>query len=185
LQNIDIVHDTSSNFTGWTIASVAKKLNEININVSLSHQKPFPGLNLLSNYQFEKRFVKIFPNGDIQGGMCRMIASLIDFSFIRSLVAHRYSDKGPPCYDPPSLFLLDLFRHIDDYKEMSRFCEVLRDQNRGRSYRMLAGINTDIPCESTFSNFRARLGVSLYDEIFQQCSCIRVDDVIDKVHPVK
>jgi hypothetical protein len=131
-----------------------------------AHQKPFPGLNLLSNYLFEKRFVKIFPNGDIQGGMCRLIASLIDFSFIRSIVAHRYSDKGPPCYDPPSLFLLDLFRHIDDHKDMSRFCEILRDEQRGRSYRMMAGINDHIPCEGTFSNFRARLGKSLYNEIF-------------------
>ena len=150
----------------FTIVSVAKKLNKININVALSHQKPFPGLNTLSSYQFEKRFVKIFPNGDIQGGMCRLITSLIDFSFIRSLVAHRYSNKGPPCYDPPTLFLIDLFRHIDDYKEMSRFCEILRDEHRGRSYRMMAGINDNIPCEGTFSNFRARLGVSLYNEIF-------------------
>jgi hypothetical protein len=203
----------------FTIASVAKKLNEININVSLSHQKPFPGLNLLSNYRFEKRFVKIFPNGDIQGGMCRMIASLIDFSFIRSIVAHCYSDKGPPCYDPPSLFLLDLFRHIDDHNDMSRFCEILRDEHRGRSYRLLAGIDSHIPCEATFSNFRARLGATLYNEIFhvlvgvfhrlemitfnilahdgtlyptwarykgctyfcELCSCITVDDVIDKV----
>jgi hypothetical protein len=98
--------------------------------------------------------------------MCRLIASLIDFSFIRSIVAHRYSDKGPPCYDPPSLFLLDLFRHIDDHKDMSRFCEILRDEQRGRSYRMMAGINDHIPCEGTFSNFRARLGKSLYNEIF-------------------
>jgi hypothetical protein len=151
--------------------------------------------------------------------MCRLITSLIDFSFIRSLVAHCYCDKGPPCYDPPSLFLLDLFRHIDDHKEMSRFCEILRDQYRGRSYRMLAGINAHIPCEATFSNFRARLGTSLYNEIFHvlvgifhrlemitfnilahdgtlyptwarykgctyfcdQCSCIRVDNVIGKV----
>jgi hypothetical protein len=203
----------------FTIASVAKKINKININVALSHQNPFPGLNLLSNYQFEKRFVKIFPNGDIQGGMCRLIASLINFSFIRSLVAHCYSDKGPPCYDPPSLFLLDLFRHIDDHKEMSRFCEILRDEHRGKSYRLLAGIHAHIPCEATFSNFRARLGTTLYNEIFHvlvgifhrlemitfnilahdgtlyptwarykgctyfcdQCSCIRVDDVIGKV----
>lgn len=33
----------------------------------------FPNINL-------KRFVKIFPNGGIQGGYCRMITSLIDFS---------------------------------------------------------------------------------------------------------
>jgi hypothetical protein len=206
--------------TKFTINTISKKLNTINVNILLSHQKPFPGLNFLSRYRFKKRFVKIFPNGDIKGGMCRMVASLIDFSFIRSLVADCYSDKGPPCYDPPSLFLLDLSRHIDGYKDMSRFCEVLRDQDRGRSYRQLSGISTDnIPCEATFSNFRLRLGQSRYNEIFHilvdifhqlemitfnilahdgtlyptwarykgctyfcgQCSCITVEDVIEKV----
>jgi hypothetical protein len=151
----------------FTIATVAKKLNKININVSLSHQNPFPNLNLLSHYRFKKRFVKIFENGDIQGGMCRMIASLIDFSFIRSLVADRYSGIGPPCYDPPSLFLLELFRFIDGHQNMSRFCEVLRDDDRGRSYRQLAGIAPDnIPSEGTYSHFRKRLGGLRYNEIF-------------------
>jgi hypothetical protein len=204
----------------FTIASVAKKLNQININVSLSHQNPFPNLHLLSHYRFKKRFVKIFPNGDIKGGMCRMIASLIDFSFIRSLVADCYTTIAPPCYDPPSLFLLELFRFIDGYKEMNRFCQLLRDEDRGRPYRQLAGITPDnIPCEATFSHFRKRLGASRYNEIFHvlvdifhqlqmitfkvlahdgtlyptwarykgctyfcdQCSCITVDDVIEKV----
>ena len=149
-----------------------------------------------------------------------MIASLIDFSFIRSLVADCYTTIAPPCYDPPSLFLLDLFRYIDGYKEMSRFCEVLRDEDRGRSYRQLAGITPDnIPCQGTFSHFRDRLGASRYNEIFHvlvtifhqlemitfnilahdgtlyptwarykgctyfcdQCSCITVEDVIEKV----
>lgn len=151
----------------FTISKIAKRLNKINTNVSLSHQKPFPGLNFLSRYHFKKRFVKIHPNGDIKGGMCRMIASLIDFSFIRSLVADCYGSVGPPCYDPPSLFLLDLFRYIDGYKEMSRFCKVLRDKDRGRSYRQMAGIKNDlIPCEATFSNFRARVGPGRYNAIF-------------------
>jgi len=150
----------------FTIASVAKRLNKINIDVSLSHQNPFPNPNLLSRYRFEKRFVKLSPNGDIKGGMCRMIASLIDFSFIRSLVADSYSLYGPPCYDPPSLFLLDLFRYIDGYPNMSRFCEILRDEDRGRSYRQLVGLNANIPCEATFSNFKLRLGQSRYNEIF-------------------
>jgi hypothetical protein len=150
----------------FTIASVSKKLNKININIALSHQKPFPNLNRLSHYRFKKRFVKILPNGDIKAGMCRMITSMIDFSFIRSLVANRYSNKGPPCYDPPSLFLLDLFRYIDGYKDISRFCEILRDEQRGSSYRQLAGLDAKIPCEATFSNFKARLTASHYNEIF-------------------
>jgi hypothetical protein len=154
-------------FEKFTINNVSRKLNEINPQISLSHQKPFPNTSLLSQYQFKKRFVKILPNGGIQGGYAKMIVSLIDFSFIRSLVAHRYSAKGPPCYDPPSLFLLDLFRYIDSYQNMSKFFEVLWDQDRGRAYRTYAGISPEnIPCEGTFSNFRGRLGEHLYNEIF-------------------
>jgi len=156
-----------SSLKKFTISNVSKKLNEINFKISLSHQKLFPNLHLLSNYRFKKRFVKIFSNGDIQGGYCRIITSLIDFSFVRSLVAHRYSIIAPPCYDPPSLFLLDLFRYIGGYTEMSKFCELLRDKDRGRAYRTYAGISMDnIPCEGTFSYFRDRLEESLYNEIF-------------------
>jgi hypothetical protein len=151
----------------FTIANVSKKLNEININISLSHQKSFPNMSLLSTYRFKKRFVKINGNGDIQGGYCRMITSLIDFSFIRSLVANCYSPYGPPCYDPPSLFLLDLFRYIDSHQDMGHFLCVLRDEDRGRAYRTYTGVSMEhIPCEGTFSIFRARLGESVYNEIF-------------------
>jgi hypothetical protein len=151
----------------FTVNHISKKLNKINFKISLSHQKPFPNLSLLSHYNFKKRFVKIMPNGDIQGGYARMIISLIDFSFIRSLLAHRYSVKGPPCYDPPSLFLIDLFRYLDGYQNMTHFLELLRDKERGRAYRKYAGISmNNIPCEGTFSNFRARLGENLYNEIF-------------------
>ncbi len=96
-----------------------------------------------------------------------MITSLIDFSFIRSLVADCYSEYGPPCYDPPSLFLLDLFRYIDGFQNMSRFLKHVRDDDHGRPYRLHAGISMNsIPCEGTFSIFRARLGENLYNEIF-------------------
>ncbi len=124
-------------------------------------------MSLLSTYRFKKRFVKIFENGDTQGGYCRMIVSLIDFSFIRSLVAECYSPYGPPCYDPTSLFLLDLFRHIASHQDMSHFLEILRDKDQGRAYRTYAGISMEnIPCEATFSNFRIRIGEVLYNEIF-------------------
>lgn len=92
---------------------------------------------------------------------------LIDLSFIRSLVAHSYSAKGPPCYDPTSLFLIDLFRYVDGYQNMSRFLELVHDQDRGRAYRTYAGIGMNhLPSEGTFSNFRIRLGHDLYNEIF-------------------
>ena len=151
----------------FTINTVSKKLNEINIKISLSHQKPFPNLTLLSHYQFKKQFIKILPNGYIQGGMCRMIVSLIDFSFIRSIVADHYSAAGPGVYDPVSLFLLDLFRYIDGYQYMKRFVEILHDKDRGRAYRAYSGISMkDVPCEATFSFFRTHVGQDRYNEIF-------------------
>jgi len=150
----------------FNISNVSKKLNEINIRTPITNYEPFPRHALRSNYMFKKRFVKILPNGDIQGGFAKLITSLISFSFIRSLVAHCYSIKGPPPYDPVTIFLLILFRYIDRHQNMDKFLEVLRDEDRGRAYRRYAGICEDIPTKGTVSNFKAKLGAGLYNEIF-------------------
>jgi len=150
----------------FNISSVSKKLNKINVTISAANYAPFPCLVLLSNYVFKKRFVRILPNGDIQGGFAKMVTSLINFSFIRSMTASCYNIKSPPAYDPVSLFLLELFRYIDRHQNMDKFLEVLRDKDRGRAYRRYAGICEDIPTKGTFSNFKARLGAGLYNEIF-------------------
>ena len=150
----------------FTLDNVTQKFNEINPEISLSHNTPFPNLSLLSHYGFKKRPINILPNGDIEGGFAKMLTSLIDFSFIRSLTAHCYSIKAPPCYDPPSIFLTDLFRYMDGFQYMSQFLKVVRDEERGAAYRDYAGFSDRIPCEGTFSNFRARLGECLYIDIF-------------------
>lgn len=150
----------------FNISSISKKLNTININNSAANDKPFPCPVLLSNYVFKKRFVKILLNGDIQGGFTRMLCSLIDFSFVRSMCASCYSVKSPPAYDPVSLFLLELFRYIDRHQNMDQFLGVLRDKDRGRAYRMYAGLFENIPTKGTFSNFKARLGEKRYNDIF-------------------
>ncbi|MBU2455624.1 MAG: hypothetical protein KJ668_20140 [Proteobacteria bacterium] len=150
----------------FTISSVSKQLNTINFKTSAANNIPFPCLVLLSNYVFKKRFVKILLNGDIQGGFAKMISSLIDFSFVRSICASCYSIKSPPAYDPPSLFLLELFRYIDRHQNMDQFLEVLRDNDRGRAYRIYAGLDKHIPTKGTFSNFKARLGEIRYNAIF-------------------
>lgn len=50
---------------------------------------------------------------------------------------------------------------------MDRFLKDLRDKDKGRAYRAYAGIDMDhIPTKGTFSNFKARLGEGLYNEIF-------------------
>ena len=151
----------------FCIGNISRKLNEINLKANIAHNTPLPCLVLLSNYRFKKRFVKILPNGDIQGGYTNMIASLIDFSFIRSLCAPCYSIKSPPAYDPPSIFLLELFRYVDGHNSMDKFLEVLRDKNRGRHYRSRVGLCMgNIPTKGTFSYFKNKLGANRYNKIF-------------------
>jgi hypothetical protein len=95
-----------------------------------------------------------------------MVSSLIDFSFIRSIVAHKYRLAGV-AYDPVSLFMLELFTRLEKFSDMKSFTNVLRDPVRGRLYRLYVGISEEhIPCEATFSNFKARLGEELYNRIF-------------------
>ena len=109
--------------------------------------------------------VKILPKGYFN--KARLVTSLIDFTFIRSLVANIYSKEGGNCYDPVSLFLCDLFRWLEGFRWMKDFCRVLHHKYNGASYRLYAGISDErIPCEADFSNFRARIGETRYNAIF-------------------
>ena len=152
----------------FSIGRVINKLNHIHCQISSEHQIPFPKPEAfwLSKYLYERRYIRIHSDGRIEGGLSRFVSSMINFSFIRSLVAHKYSLVGI-AYDPVSLFLLELFRYIEKYSDMKAFVEVLRDGDRGRHYRLYAGISfKDIPCEATFTNFKDRLGEELYNQIF-------------------
>jgi len=156
------------NLMPFSIGRVINKLNHIHCRISAEHQNPFPKPEIfwLSRYVYERRYIRIYSDGRIEGGRSRFVSSLVDFSFVRSLVAHKYSLVGI-AYDPTSLFLLELFRHIEKYSDMKSFVEVLRDGDRGRHYRLYAGISfEDIPCEATFTNFKDRLGEDLYNQIF-------------------
>ncbi|MCD6318662.1 transposase, partial [Candidatus Aerophobetes bacterium] len=122
----------------------------------------------LSHYQYKRRYIEITPNGEIVGGLSRMFVSLIDLSFTRSLVADVYGKRGYHCYDPASMFCLDISRIIDGYKHTKSFCRVLRDPQRGLHYWAYAGlVKEHIPSGDDFSNFRARCGGEKYREILQ------------------
>ena len=109
--------------------------------------------------------MKVLPNGYFN--KARLVTSLIDFTFIRSLVADIYSKEGGNCYDPVSLFLCDLFRWLEGFRWMKDFCRVLHHKYNGASYRLYAGISDErIPCEAEFSYFRAHLGEARYNAIF-------------------
>jgi len=97
-----------------------------------------------------------------------MFISLIDLSFTRALVANIYGKRDYHCYDPASMFCLEISRVIDGYKDTKSFCRVLRDPQRGLHYWAYAGLTKEhIPSGDDFSNFRAKCGGEKYREILQ------------------
>ncbi|MBS3907720.1 MAG: hypothetical protein KGZ49_11865 [Syntrophaceae bacterium] len=147
-----------------------RKLNEIRIAINLQHQQPFPKSKnrLLSRYCFVPRRIKINPSREIAGGLSRFVTSLIDFSFVRSICASAYSSVGGHAYDPVSLFLLELFRYLEKFPDLKTFLSTVRDQEKGKHYRLYAGISPSrIPCEADFTHLKDRLGEGLYIEISQ------------------
>jgi hypothetical protein len=100
--------------TQFSIDTIIAKLKEINPAINWAHAKPFPKeeSRWLSRYQFHPRFVHVNDDGSVRGGLSQLVTSLIDFSFVRSVAADAYSIYGAPCYDPVSLFVLDLFRYL-------------------------------------------------------------------------
>jgi hypothetical protein len=144
------------------------KLNRIRVRIQQKHFRPFPKPEIfwLSKYSFEHRYIRIEEGGRIVGGLSRFVSSLVDFSFVRSLVADRYGVAGI-AYDPVSLFLLQLFCYLEKFPDMKTFLEALRDRDKGRNYRLYAGIRyPHVPCEATFTNLKIRLGEELYQQIF-------------------
>jgi len=155
--------------TQFSIANIITRLKEINTAISCAYRKPFAKEEdrWLSHYRFRRQFVAVDDDGSVQGGLSQLVASTIDLSFVRSISADAYSIFGGSCYDPVSLYVLDLFRYLDKIPDVKHFCEILRDPVRGQSYRGFAGLQQDrIPCRATFTNFRARLGEDRYEEIF-------------------
>jgi len=150
------------------VSSIVKKLNRIHFHINSKYNRPLPKPRSfwLSEYTYKRRYIKVHPDGRIAGGLSRFVSCLVDFSFIRSIVSHKYSSMGF-AYDPVSLFLLELFRYLEKYPDMKSFIEVVRDRERGEHYRLYAGIQyPNLPCQATFTNLKDRLREKLYNQIF-------------------
>lgn len=155
----------NKNLSLYSLSRVLERVKPINDEINQRFYRPFPkplGF-MLSKYEYRRRYIDVSDQGYYSKS--KLVSSLFDWSFVRSLVAHKYSLFGPNCYDPPSIFLLDLFRELDNFSSTAKFHNTLSDPNEGRAYRTYAGINNSIPCQGTFSNFRNRLGPELYDAI--------------------
>jgi hypothetical protein len=120
---------------------------------------PFPKApdRWLSHYQFRPRPLEFTAVGEVEGGLSWLIGSTIDVSFTRALFAPYYSREGGHCYDPASSFFLEVASRVDGYPDTASFCADLRQQEKGRRYREIAGLHDAIPGEDDLSHFRRRV----------------------------
>jgi hypothetical protein len=156
------------NLAIFSLGKILSRLNRIRFRIHQKHFRPFPKPEIfwLSHYTYCHRYIRIEEGGRIAGGLSRFVSSLVDFSFVRCLVADRYGVAGV-AYDPVSLFLLQLFCYLEKFPDMKTFLATVRDHERGKHYRLYAGIrDPHIPCEATFTNLKDRLGQERYRQIF-------------------
>jgi hypothetical protein len=113
----------------------------------------------LSHYHFHPRPIEFTAEGEVEGGLSWLLGATIDLSFTRALFAPYSSKEGGHCYDPASSFFLELASRVDRYSDYAHFCTDLRQQDKGRRYRELAGLHEAIPGEDDLSYFRRRVGV--------------------------
>ncbi len=158
---------TSRRPADFSIRETSRKMQKINLQINLRSQRSFPKPKekLLSFYEYKGAKIRI-KKRKLVGGLPRLIWCLVDFSFIRSLVADAYSSEGGPCY--MILYLLFFLIYSGTFLgyTMKDFCDILEDKYQGASYRYYTGIsNYRIPCEADFSNLRVRIGKERYNEI--------------------
>ena len=96
--------------------------------------------------------------GDVDGGLSWLVGATIDFGFTRSIGAPNYGTRGGPCYDPASLVFLEIAAQVDRYPDYARFCADLHQPDKGRHYRVLAGLHDHVPGEDDLGHFRHRVG---------------------------
>jgi hypothetical protein len=142
----------SINLASFSSGIILNKLTCIHVQINYEYYKPFlkPRIFSLSQCDYRRQYNGIHLDGRIVGGLFRLISSLIDLSFIRSLVTRKRCRTGFS-YGPFILFLLELFRYTEKYLKRKAFVGVLRGPFIGKPW-------PPIPSEGTFGNFRDRLG---------------------------
>lgn len=76
------------------LGNIRKELKAAVENLSKQVYVPFPKeeRRWISNYVYREFEIHIDSKGSIKGGLLRLIFSLVNFSFVRSLVADCYSN---------------------------------------------------------------------------------------------
>jgi len=161
-KTLPLSRETIAPFDLNTFVHQAADLNQLNAQ---RFTMPFPKAphRWLSHYHFTPRPIALTAEGEVEGGLSWLIGAVIDFSFTRAICASSYSAQGGHCYDPASLFFLEVAAKVDQYADYASFCGDLRQHDKGCRYRELAGLHKTIPGEDDLSYFRRRVGAPAMD----------------------
>ncbi len=148
----------------------AEALNEQNRQTFTT---PFPKASSrwLSHYEFTPHPIAFTSQGDVDGGLSWLVGSTLDLSFTRALCAPHYGARGGCCYDPASLVFLEVAAKVDQYVDDAQFCRDLHDSDKGRRYRLLAGLHGPVADEDDLCHFRYRIG----EAVIEQITAVAVD----------
>lgn len=151
---------TKADFTLKAIRQRVQQEVDPFIKLLLPTYLPFPKepSRWLSNYNYYPPTQEEYLSPKLLKDPVELTAKLVDFSWLRYLLADTYSKEGGHCYDPVSLFLLRTFAPMDGYTRMSGFVSDLNDPKTGYKYRKLAGVSpSNVPCQMSFTNFEQRI----------------------------
>ena len=151
----------------FDLEALGEKAAELNRKNRENYTTPFPKApsRWLSYYRFEPCPVEFTPEGEVEGRMSWLTGSLFDFGFTRAVFAPHYGKEGGLCFDPASLFVLEMAAKVDGYADYASFCKDLHQKELGRRYRQLAGLHDCIPGEDDLSNFRDKVGSQAIDSL--------------------
>lgn len=153
----------------FTLDAIRREATELNQRLQNTYTTPFPKAEYrwISHYWFKPNPIEFTKDGEVVGGLSFLACSLFDFSFVRSVAAKEYSKEGGHCFDPASLFVLELCKVLDTFPNYAKFCEILHQPKDGESYRALAGLRKAIPDEVDLHNFRSHIGEKTIQELIR------------------
>ena len=110
----------------------------------------------LSHDQFRPRPLECTAAGEGEG-LSGLRGATMDLSCTRALLAPYSSNAGGHCDDPASAVFLEVACRVDGSRDDARFWAELRQQEKGRRDRDLAGVHPSIPGEDALRSCRRRV----------------------------
>jgi hypothetical protein len=162
-----MITQNSKKINRFWLGNVRKELQTALEQVKMQTNKIFPKneSRWLSQYKYKNRKIRFHKDGFICGGTIRLLFILIDFSFIRNILADCYSAEGGLVYDPVTMFVLEIIKLWEGSTYYTDFYKTLRDPIKGNMYREYAGISDRIPDDVDMHNFRKRIGEERFQAV--------------------